>query len=358
MKQNFDGDDLSSKGNNISDFKTPITADLKILSLDGGGIKGLYAAQLLAGIELKTGKLIGDYFDMICGTSTGGLIALGITCGIPCGNIARFYTDHSPLIFPRGNLVERNYRLCRQAFFSTKYNNEKLEKALKEFFGGDRTMESANHLMCIPAFNITQGRPTVFKKPFGPYHRDGRFSMVKVALATSAAPTYLPSVSIEENQYVDGGLYGNNPSMFGYTEAMDHFIGKEHTVDGHKITYDRVSMLSIKLPGESKGERPFVSSRKSFFRWGPKLVDTAMTGSDYIAGYHSGKLIEKAGGMYYRLIPPPLSPNQLKIVDMDNTFKKSIQTLTSYGRDAGDLYTSTQWNEIEHFFTHDKSYKF
>ncbi len=333
-------------------------ADFKILSLDGGGIKGLYAAQLLAGIEQKTGKLSGDYFDMICGTSTGGLIALGITCRIPCKQIARFYTDHGPLIFPRGNLVERNYRLCRQAFFSTKYNNEKLEKALKEFFGGDRTMESANHLMCIPAFNITQGRPTVFKKPFGPYHRDGRFSMVKVALATSAAPTYLPSVSIEENHYIDGGLYGTNPSMIGYTEAMDHFIGKEYTVDGHLIIYDRISMLSLGLPGAPTGERPFVSSRRSFLKSGKKIVESAMSGSAYSTEYQSRKLIEIGSGIYYRLVPSPLSLSQLKIVDMDNTSKKSIQTLISYGRDAGDYYTSTRWNEIEHFFTHDKTYKF
>lgn len=358
MKPNFDRNNINTKGINVPDVKIPISTDFKILSLDGGGIKGLYAAELLAGIERKTGKLTGDYFDMICGTSTGGIIALGITCGIPCEQIARFYTDHGPLIFPRGNWRKRTFRRLRQAFFGTKYGNANLKNILNEFLGDHRMMTSANHLMCIPTFNITQGRPTVFKKPFGPYHRDGRFSMVEVALATSAAPTYLPSISIEGDQYVDGGLYGNNPSMIGYTEAKDHFIGKEHTIDGHKITYDRISMLSIKLPGDPKGERPFINPRRSFSKWGAKLVGTAMTGSDYIAAYQTRKLIERDGGIFYRLTPPSLSSTQVKLVDMDNTSKKSIQLLTSYGKDAGDHYTSTQWNEIEHFFTHDKSYKF
>ena len=170
--------------------------DFKILSLDGGGIKGLYAAKLLAQIEQKTENLIGDYFDMICGTSTGGLLALGITRGIPCRQISRFYEEHGPLIFPYEGWLMRKIRWVGQVGFGTKYNNEQLKVALRELLGDYQTMADANHLMCIPSFNITKGRPSVFKKPFGHYHRDGRFKMMDVALATSAAPTYLPAVSI------------------------------------------------------------------------------------------------------------------------------------------------------------------
>ena len=100
-----------------------------------------------------------------------------------------------------------------------------------------KTMSDANNLMCIPAFNLTKGRPSVFKKPFGTYHRDGRFKMMDVALATSAAPTFLPAVTIEGDQFVDGGLFANNPSMIGYTEAMDHFIDKTHKIGNEKFYY-------------------------------------------------------------------------------------------------------------------------
>jgi patatin-like phospholipase/acyl hydrolase len=334
------------------------TSNFKILSLDGGGIKGLYAAKLLAQIEEKTGKPIGEYFDMICGTSTGGLLALGITRGIPCKQIARFYEEHGPLIFPYENWTKRKWRWFSQICLGTKYDNKKLKTALKELLGDYKTMKDADHLMCIPAFNITKGRPSVFKKPFGHYHRDGRFTMMEVALATSAAPTFLPAVAIEGDQYIDGGIFNNNPSMIAYTEAMDHFIGADKENVPSDIQYDNISILSIGLPSQPIGEEPFISSKRSFLKWKQKLVGTAMTGADYITGYQTKKLIELGGGHYYRLNPQPLSTDQLKHIDMDNTSIRSIQTLITYGQDQGDDYTSSKWHEIQHFFNKPKSYKF
>lgn len=332
--------------------------DFKILSLDGGGIKGLYAAKLLAQIEKKTGKPIGEYFDMLCGTSTGGLLALGITRGIPCEQIARFYEEHGPLIFPYESWIMRKWRWISQVYLGTKYNNKKLKIALKELFGDYQTMKDANHLMCIPSFNITKGRPSVFKKPFGHYHRDGRFTMMEVALATSAAPTYLPAVAIEGDQFIDGGIYNNNPSMIAYTEAMDHFIGIDKENVPLDIQYSSISLLSIGLPSQPIGEKPFISSKRSFLKWKQKLVGTAMTGSDYITGYQVKKLVELGGGCYYRLDPQPLSTDQLKHIDMDNTSLDSIQILTTYGQDQGDDYTSSKWKEIKYFFNNSRTHRF
>lgn len=358
MKDILSDNDLNSL---LSDAVTPKiknSIDFKILSLDGGGIKGLYAATLLAQIEAKTGKLVGEHFDMICGTSTGGLLALGITRGIPCKEIARFYKEHGPLIFPFESWLSRKIRFIGQVCFGTKYNNEKLRVALKELLGDYQKMSDANHLLCIPSFNITKGRPSIFKKPFGHYHRDGRFTMMDVALATSAAPTYLPAVSIEGDQYVDGGIFNNNPSMIGYTEAMDHFISKEHVLGDREITFDRISMLSIGLPSEPIGEQPFISSSRSFLKWREKLVGTSMSGSDYITEYQVKKLVEMGGGFYYRLEPPQLSASQLKNIDMDNTSQKAIQTLSTYGQDLGDDFTSSRWTEISDFFNNTRTYKF
>lgn len=349
---------LGKKSPHIADPKITNKHDFKILTLDGGGIKGLYAAKLLAQIELKTGKLIGDYFDMICGTSTGGLLALAITTGIPCKQISKFYEEHGPLIFPYEGWTFRQFRVFFQVFVGTKYNNEKLRSALKELLGDYKTMSDANHFMCIPSFNITKGRPSVFKKPFGHYHRDGRFRMLDVALATSAAPTYLPSVSIEGDQFIDGGIFNNNPSLIGYTEAMDHFVGSNRSNVPDHLEYSRISMLSIGLPNEPIGEDPFISSTRSFINWKQKLVGTAMTGSDYIIEYQVRKLVELGAGYYFRLDPPPMSSKQLKNVDMDNTSQKAIQTLTTYGQDVGDDYTSTKWSKIEPFFNTLKTYKF
>ncbi len=339
--------------------KIPISKDFKILSIDGGGIKGLYVATLLAQIEEKTGRLIGNYFDMICGTSTGGLIALAITNSVPCKQIARFYTEHSPLIFPYEGWIGRNWRLIQQIVFTTKYDNTKLRKAIKELMGDYKTLKDADHFLCIPAFNLTKGRPTVFKKPFGKYHRDGRFTMLEVAMATSAAPTFLPSVKIENDQYVDGGIFANDPSLIGYTEVVDHFLDKTFIIDNALIQYDRISLLSIGLPGSPIGESPDISSRRSFLGWKQKLVNSSMTGMDYLIKYHTDKLVHSKGGScYYRLNPPPLSIGQLKHIQMDNSSKKAIQTLTTYGQDVGDDFTSSKWNEISGFFSNYRTYKF
>lgn len=358
MKHEYAENDLESLLLDAETTKIIKSTDYKILSLDGGGIKGLYAAKLLAQIEEKIGKSIGEYFDMISGTSTGGLLALGITREIPCGQLARFYEEHGPLIFPYENWILRKWRWVSQVCLGTKYDNAKLRAALKELLGDYQTMNDANHLMCIPSFNVTKGRPSVFKKPFGQYHRDGRFTMMEVALATSAAPTYLPAVAIENDQYIDGGIFNNNPSMIAYTEAMDHFIGtgRENTPDG--IEYESISLLSIGLPSQLIGEKPFISTKRSFLKWKHKLLGTAMTGADYITGYQVKKLVELGGGRYYRLDPPAFSSVQLKHIGMDNTSKKAIQTLTTYGQDVGDEYTSSRWHEIEHFFNNPRTYTF
>ena len=213
MKHEYAENDLDSLLLDAVIPKLRKSTDIKILSLDGGGIKGLYAAKLLAQIEEKTGKPIGEFFDMICGTSTGGLIALAITKGVPCKIVADFYEKHGKLIFPNTTGILGLTDKARQGFWGTKYDTGPLKKAITELLNDYDKMDSCNHLMCIPAFNVTKGRPKVFKYPFGHFHAEKRHTILNVALATSAAPTFLPSIKIEEDQYVDGGLYANNPAM-------------------------------------------------------------------------------------------------------------------------------------------------
>jgi len=335
------------------------SAEFKILSVDGGGIKGIYVAQLLSQIEKKIGNPIGDYFDMIAGTSTGGLIALAITNKVPCDKIVQFYVEHGPLIFPQGNFLYRWFRNIKQVIISTKYGNAELQKALKGIIPEGNTMDSANHILCIPSFNITKGQPRVFKKPFGPYHKDGRCSMLDVGLATSAAPTYFPSVQIENDQFVDGGLFANNPSMIAYTEAVNHFVNKAHSINGEEIKYNGIQLLSIGLPGDSLGMPTKIKSRHSFFGWKDRLIKSAMTGSEYIANYQVDKLLNSMmHSKFYRIIPPKLSTEQLKHITMDNSSKRAISTLLSYGQEVGDIYTSTQWHEINVFFNNPRTFKF
>ncbi|PIX11189.1 MAG: phospholipase, partial [Flavobacteriaceae bacterium CG_4_8_14_3_um_filter_31_8] len=140
----------------------------KILSIDGGGIKGLYSASILASFENKTGKNIADHFDMICGTSTGGLIAIGLANGMSAKDLVDLYIANGSKIFPtsNSNLIrgfQNSYKSFRQIFFSNKHSVKPLKRILEDLFG-DKTMNDSTNLLCIPSFNLTNGQPKVFKK--------------------------------------------------------------------------------------------------------------------------------------------------------------------------------------------------
>lgn len=118
----------------------------KILCVDGGGIKGLYSSQVLAEIEKAHNVCLSDYFDLNCGTSTGGIIALGISAGIPMQKIVGFYQDCGPKIFRSnwkslgalGNVILG----VRQALLSSKYSQKALKSALISVFGNKTVSNS------------------------------------------------------------------------------------------------------------------------------------------------------------------------------------------------------------------------
>ncbi len=131
----------------------------KILTIDGGGIKGLYSASILARIEEKTGKKIGDHFDMICGTSTGGLIALALSKGISAQEIADMYFNEGSKIFPvsENKLIryaQRKWQFFKQLLWKGKFSAEPLRTILERLFG-ETTMGEANNLLCIPSYNLS-----------------------------------------------------------------------------------------------------------------------------------------------------------------------------------------------------------
>ena len=184
----------------------------KILSIDGGGIKGLYSSTILEHLEKKYNCSCSDYFDLLCGTSTGGLIALGLSLKIPASDISQIYEKHGHIIFPKQSKLKG---LIRQTFYHGKFSDIPLKGVLKETFG-DKTISESNNLLCIPSYTYTDARPWVFKFDHkeGKLDRDNKAKYVDVALATSAAPTYFPLAEIDYydyKQFVDGGVWANNP---------------------------------------------------------------------------------------------------------------------------------------------------
>lgn len=181
----------------------------QILALSGGGFRGLYTASVIEQLEARTRVPFGRHFDLIAGTSIGGIIALALAMEKPASQIVQLFTEHGALIFKKRSF---GYRRSR-------FSPDTLRSVLEGVFG-NATLADCVHPVVIPSVNYSSGRPQMFKTAHDPrLTQDGRLRLVDVALATSAAPTYFPRHAMNEQQFVDGGLVANAPGLIALHEA-------------------------------------------------------------------------------------------------------------------------------------------
>ncbi len=213
----------------------PEEAAFRILSLDGGGIKGIFPAGILAYLEENClgGQPVGDYFDLIAGTSTGGIIALGLGAGLTARSLLDLYVNEGHRVFPpRQRLKGR--RLFRR-LSRNRYDRDALDGLLSQTLG-DKTLRESRYRLLIPATEARHGDPAVYKTPHHPgYFLDGDKPMAEVASATSAAPTYLKPVVQDGYILLDGGIWANNPTMMALVEALTCFT----------VPRENIAILSI-----------------------------------------------------------------------------------------------------------------
>jgi hypothetical protein len=188
----------------------------RVLCIDGGGIKGVFPSSFLSTIEESIGCPVAEHFDLIVGTSTGGIIALGLGLGLSASDLLRFYQERGPSIF-NGN---GKLRFLRQ-LVRAKYSPEALRQCLSDVFGSRRLGESRKRLV-IPSFNVETGEVHVWKTAHHPrLERDYLHSAVEVALSTGAAPTYFPTYKAQSSTpLIDGGVWANNPVAIAIVEAI------------------------------------------------------------------------------------------------------------------------------------------
>lgn len=204
----------------------------RILSIDGGGIKGTLPASFLATIEEATGERIFDHFDLIAGTSTGGIIALGLGIGMSAKEILAFYENEGPTIFNQEiaasgffqakmtDILKRYSSKAKHAVLP-KYNSKALKTSLNKAFGRKRLADSLTRLV-IPAFDHKRREVHIFKTAHHKrFQLDYKEEIVDVALATAAAPTYLPKHQLSNGvSLLDGGIWANNPVAVAVVEGL------------------------------------------------------------------------------------------------------------------------------------------
>ena len=191
----------------------------RILAIDGGGIRGLIPATILAQLEMALGGPLARSFHLLSGTSTGGILAAGLALETPASKLVDFYMKDGPGIF-------------NSAFYSSlqgpKYPPDMLEAALKTAFGDAQLSDLTHDLIC-PAYDLEARQGILFKswKALGyeePAPAASDFLLRAVARATSAAPTYFApaqAVAADGKKYtlIDGGMFGNNPAAIALVAA-------------------------------------------------------------------------------------------------------------------------------------------
>ena len=263
--------------------------DFRILALDGGGTRGIYAAQILAKVEQTLGAEVKDCFDLIAGASTGSIIAGAAAVGIPMKEVVSFFENDSPRIFKKTPFLTK-----ASMFVCSRYSKKHLEKVLERRLH-DRTLADVSTPLMIPSADISTDGVHVFKSRFlnelgGSYTRDGDVLLKDAILASCAAPTYFDPHPVGPYLLVDGGLWANNPSIIALTEAMSKFNKQP----------DQIKVLSI-----GTGHTKNMYSKRS--RWGlltgwgrDKLISYTL-GIQSQASSNMAKLILKDG--YLRLDP-------------------------------------------------------
>ncbi|WP_160198005.1 CBASS cGAMP-activated phospholipase [Senegalia massiliensis] len=264
--------DINS-ADDILTWKPENKKKFKVLAIDGGGIKGVFPAKYLQMIENKIGGNIYEHFDLIVGTSTGGIIALALSIGVSTSEIVKLYKDLGKNIF-KSRLVNRVAHPITHALLKSKYDNKNLTVALKDVFG-DKKIKDAKTLLCIPSIDFYRAKPKVYKTPHSHYHLDRNLKMWQVALATSAAPTYFPAAIVDKaagtpDYMIDGGLWANNPSVIGICEAL-HF----------GCNLKDIQLLSIGTGHCVYKGKKEKALKSGFLSWGTGLVDFTMNAQNY-----------------------------------------------------------------------------
>lgn len=270
-------------------------APFRILSLDGGGIRGIITTVLLQRLSSNR-SLEGwlDNVDLIAGTSTGGLLALGLARGLDLQVIRDLYEKKGAEIFDDSwfdNLMDLGQ------ISGAQYDNKNLQAELKQLFK-QTTLKQLSKKVLIPAFDLDNEahrsertwKPKIFHNYPGK-DSDGDELVYKVGLYTSAAPTYFPSV----DGYVDGGVYANNPSMCALAQALDNRFGTPPALTDISLLSLGTGTSLFYIEDDKKNEHDW-----GFARWAKPLVSLMLDGVSGIADYQCKQLLNEK---YHRLSP-------------------------------------------------------
>lgn len=265
-----------------------------ILSIDGGGVRGIIPGIILAYLESQLQELDGeearlvDYFDVISGTSTGGLIVAMLTAPekdvktssnrnrplFAAKEIVPFYRKHCPKIFPQPRGAFAWAQILVRLVRGPKYNGKYLKEVIEDFLGDTRLTQTLTNVV-IPCFDIKKLQPVIFSSYQAVNRRVTDAKISDICLSTSAAPTYLPAHRFtneddkgnkHEYNLIDGGIAANNPTLCAIAEVTKQIVKKNPAMgDMSPLDYTRVVVISLGT-GSIRNEEKYDAIMAS--KWG------------------------------------------------------------------------------------------
>lgn len=332
--------------------------DIKVLSLNGGGVRGLFTITLLAELETIIEKSekrenvkIGDYFDLITGTSIGGILALGLASGISARKLKEAFEKSATDIFPLKRYKRKQWwHLLRRSI----YESEPLYEAVKGMIGDKIKFEDLNRRVMITSVNLSTGKPKFFKTPHNPkFTIDGKIKLIDAAMATSAAPTYFKPHFIDEleHYFADGGLVANNPSYVGIREVLI-----DMKKDFPNAKPENVKILNIGTLSKDYCISPKTLSNKcgkgylGLWNMGERIILSTMTANQHLQRFMLLREFEALNIEKNYVEIDETIPNEAAAeITLDNASESCLKALRGSGKKlAGEQYTKNE--ELRNFF--------
>jgi uncharacterized protein len=279
---------------------------MRILAIDGGGIRGLIPALVLTELERRAGRRVFEMFDLIAGTSTGGILACALCAPdpLPASEVVKLYEEQGPDIFSR-SLFQR----IRSAdgLLDEKYDDAALDRALERFLSDKLLSESRPNLI-VPSYDTALPGPYFFKTTDATASSADDFPLSVVARATSAAPTYFEPVAAGERALVDGGVFATNPAMCALAEALNTVAPKD------------VVLISLGT-GERTHQRSFDEIKDwGLANWARPILDVVFDGVSDAVNYQVKRVLP--ADRYWRFqVELTLASDHLDDASEDNLAK-------------------------------------
>jgi patatin-like phospholipase/acyl hydrolase len=250
---------------------------VNVLSIDGGGIRGLVPALILAEFERRSGRRAAELFDLIAGTSTGGILACALAKpdALSAERLVDLYRQEGPKIFDR-TVWQRIHSI--EGLADEKYDDEGLEEALGRYLGETRLRDTVTDVI-IPAYDTERRRPEFFKSARAREDPSRDFPLRAVARATSSAPTYFQPALLGDRPLIDGGVFAVNPAMCALAEVY------RYTPDAEVVLVSLgTGQLTRPFPYEAIKDWGLVG-------WARPLIDVVFDGASDVVDYHLTQLL-------------------------------------------------------------------